>query len=179
MTNRQWVTLLYSFARQSHQSCLHHACDQQAVSDIFFARQSDQSSLIPPTGSKWCCFISLPSGYVLSHANQQKVRGTALFLCQALINHISSHDQQRVSGTLVFLQWSHQSCLTPWKQGVSDTTLIVYQASHESCTNRGWVALLYIFLCKALTVPWATGSEWWHCFISLPCSLINCVSSHN
>ena len=59
MTNRKWVTLLYFFTRQSHQSCL-----------------------IPwPTESEWHCFISLPG---------------------SLINHVSSHDQQNVSDTAFF-----------------------------------------------------------------------------
>ena len=54
MTNRQWVTLLYFFTRQSH---INHISshDQQGVSDtaLFLARQSHQSCLIPwPTDSE-------------------------------------------------------------------------------------------------------------------------------
>ena len=87
MTNRMWVTLLYSFARQSHLSCL-----------------------IPsPTACKWPwhCFISLPDSFInhVSSHDQQDVSDTALFLCQpgSLINHVSSHDQQGVSDTALFL----------------------------------------------------------------------------
>ena len=191
MTNRMWVRLLYFFARHSHQSCLipwptasewdcftslpgtliNHVSshDQQDVSEIalflcqalssimshpmtnrewvrllyVFARHSHQSCLIPwPTVCEWHCFISLP--------------GT-------LINHVSFYDQQ----------------------GVSDTALLLCQAlssimSHPM-TNRKWVTLLYFFARhshQSCLIPWPTGSEW-HCFNSLPGTLINHVSFHD
>ena len=152
MTNRQWVTLHYFFARQFYQSYLpcqptasewhciislpgnlinHISHDQQRVSNTacFFIRwQSHQSCPIPwPTVCEWhSCFISFPG---------------------SVINHGSSHDQleQDVSDTLSFL------C-----QAVS---LIM---SHPM-TNSMWVTLLY-FLCQAVSLliifhP-MTNSEW-------------------
>ena len=143
MTNRQWVTLLYFFARQSHQSCLSH--DHQAVSkSALFLCQVVSSILLIPwlTVCEWHCFISLPG---------------------SLINHLSSHDQQRVSETPSFI------------------CQVVLSIMFCPMTNRQWVTLLYFFagqshqLCFIL---WPTGSEW-HCFTSLPGSLINHVSSHD
>ena len=120
MTNRQWVTLLYFFARQSHQSCL-----------------------IPwPTGSEWHCFISLPG---------------------SLINYDSFHDQQYVSDTALFLCQAVSSIMT------------------HPMTNREWVTLLYFFARQShqsWLIPWPTVCEW-HCCISLQGSLINHVSSHD
>ena len=207
MTNRMWVTLLYFFAWQSHQSCL-----------------------IPwPTGCEWLCFTPLPGN--LTNHDQQLVSNiqVALFLCQTvsslithpmnhrkwvtwlhffsrhLINHVSSYDQQIVSDTAVFLCLCQAvSCLILWstvcewccfipslpgsvinhvsshhQQLVSDTTLFLCQAvssiiSHPM-TNREWVTQASHWSCL---IPSPTGSEW-HCFISLPGSLINHVSSHN
>ena len=158
MTNRQWVTLLYFFARQSHQWC----------------------PISWPTVSEWHFFISLLGN---------------------LINHVSLHDQQAVSDTaLLFARWqSHQLCLIPWPTGSewhcfisllgSLTTTPHPMANREwvtlpfiimshSMTNREWVTLLYFFQShKSCLIPWPTGSEW-HCFISLPGSLINHVLSN-
>ena len=97
MTNREWVRLLYFFAR-SHQSCLHPW----------------------PTGGKWDCFISLPSiliNHILSH-DQQYVSETALFLCHAL-SSIMSHPMTNREWVrlLYFFARSHQSCLLPWPTG--------------------------------------------------------------
>ena len=131
MTNSEWVTLLYFFARQSHQSCL-----------------------IPwLTVCEWHCFISLPGSLInhVSSHDQQRVSDT-LFLCQAvssimshpmtnrlwvtllyffvpgsLINHVTSHDQQEVSDTALFLCQEVSSIL-----------------SHPM-TNSEWVTLLYFF----------------------------------
>ena len=47
--------------------------------------------------------------------------------------------------------------------------------------NRMWVTLLYFFARQShqsCFIPWPTGCEW-HCFISLPGSLIDHVSSHD
>ena len=164
MTNRMWVTLLYFFARQSHQSCF-----------------------IPwPTGCEWHCFISLPGNHVSSH-DQQYVSNTALFLCQALtsimfhwptgsewhccsslpgtlINHVSSHDQQIVSDIAVVL--------------CQELSSIMF----HPMTNSLWVTLLYIFarhFHQSCFIPLPTVCEWLCCFISLPGSLINHVSSHD
>ena len=120
MTNRKCVTLLHFFARHSHQSCL----------------------ISWPTGSEWHCFISLP--------------GT-------LINHVSSYDQQQVSDTALF----------PW---LACTSIM----SHPM-TNSLWVTMLYFFARhshQSSLIPWPTDSEW-HCFIFLPGTLINHVSSHD
>ena len=166
MTNRMWVTLLYFFARQSHQSCF-----------------------IPwPTGCEWHCFISLPGNHVSSH-DQQYVSNTALFLCQALtsimfhwptgsewhccsslpgtlINHVSSHDQQLVSDTALYLCQALSSIM------------------FHPITNSLWVTMLLYFFARqshqSCFIPWPTwtGCEW-HCFISLSHSFITYLSSHD
>ena len=116
MTNSMWVTLLYFFDRQSHQSCF-----------------------IPwPTGSEWHCFISLPG---------------------SLINHVSSHGQQAVSDTALFLCQAVSSIM--FHQNVGHTALLFARQSHQSCF-----------------IPWPTESEWL-CFMSLSGSLINHVSPYN
>ena len=81
----------------------------------------------------------------------------------SLINHVSSHDQQNVSDTALF------AC-----QAVSSIMF-------HPMPNRMWVTLLSFFARQShesCFIPWPTGSEW-HCFISLPGSLINHVSSHD
>ena len=207
MTNRLWVTLLYFFARYSHQSCL-----------------------IPwPTASEWCCFISLPGtliSYVLYH-DEQLVSDTALFLCQKLSSIMSCPMTNREWVTLLyfFARHCHQSCLIPWPTGSECqwhcfiarhshpmtnsewVTLLYCQVlssimSHSMTnrlwvtllycqvlslimsgfmTNRLWVTLLYFFArhChQSCLIPWSTGCEW-YCFISLPGTLINPVSSND
>ena len=186
--NRQWVTLLYFFASQSHQS--HLTIPWPTGSEwhcfYFFANQSHQSYLIPwPTGSEWqllvssigmshlsmtnlACewhyFIPLPPGSLINHVSshdQQVVSDAALFLCQPVsINHVSSH--------LTNSQWA--------------VTLLYFFASQlinftsHPMTNREWVTPVLYFLAsqshQSCLIPWPTGSEW-HCFISLPASLIN------
>ena len=146
----------------------------------FFARESHQSCLIPwPTGSKWHCFISFKPGSLTNHVSshdQQQVSGTALFLCQE-VSSIMSHPMTHslwVTLLYFFAQQSYQSCLIPWPTGskwdcfislsgslinhvsshdpqdVSDTTLFLCQGvssimSHPM-TNSEWVALLYFFV---------------------------------
>ena len=52
-------------------------------------------------------------------------------------------------------------------------------------TTRKWVTLIYFFarqfhqLCLMTLIPWPTACEWQGCFIYLPGSLINHVSSHD
>ena len=162
MTNRLWVTLLYFLARQSSQSCLNPW----------------------PTASEWHWFISLLGSFIMSHHMTNSGWVIAQFLHRnfsyyvstasewhcftslpgSLINHVSSHDQQSVSDTALLLS----------NQAVS---------SIMSCpmTNREWVTLLYLFArqsYQSCLIPWPTGGEW-HCFISLPGSLINHISSHD
>ena len=150
MTNRKWVTLHYSFVKW----------------------QSHQSSCIPwHTGSEWHCIVSLPGSN--------------------LINHVASYDQQIVSDTASFLcqgacHLSHQSCLIPWPTGGEWHCLFLCHAvswimSHPM-TNREWVTLLYFFARQShqsCLISWPTVCEWHQCFISLPGSLINHVSSHD
>ena len=168
MTNREWVTLLYFFARHSHQLCLIIWPTECQCHCCIFCRQPHQSCLIPwQTECEWHCISSLPG---------------------SLINHVSSHDQQIVSATTLFLCWvvsssiSHPMTNREWEwhclislpgnlinyalshdqQLVSDATLFFPRQSHQLCL-----------------IPWSTGSEW-HCFVSFPGSLIvNHVSSHD
>ena len=157
MTNSLWVTLLYFFARQSHPM----TNSMWVTLLYFFARQSHQSCLI---GSEWHCSMTLPG---------------------SLINHISSHDQQYVSDTALSPCQADSSISLPMINREWVTTLFLCQTvssimSH-SMTNSLWVALLY-FLARqsnqSCLILWPTGSEW-HCFISLPGSLISHVSSHD
>ena len=169
MTNRQWVTLSYFFARQTHHISSH---DQQAVSDTsvsflclavssivshpmtnrewvtlvyhFFARQSHKSYLIPwPTVCEWHCCISLQQ----SHPWPTGSKWHWFISLSGLINHVSSHDQQLVSRTGLFL------C-----QEIS------FIMSHPTgMTNSWWVTSVYFSgrqshqLCL---IPWPIGSEW-------------------
>ena len=162
MANSMWVIVFYSFAaRQSHQWCL-----------------------MPwPTGSEWHCFISLPG---------------------SLINDVSSHDKQQVSDAALFLCQAISSCLVPWPTVggwqhssftgghiISHPTTnrkwvvqVISMPGNMFClmTNSGWVTVLYVFAARqshqSCLIPWSTGSEW-YCFISLPGSLLNHVSSHD
>ena len=155
-----WVTLLYLFARPSHQS--YH--------------------ILWSTGSEWW-FISLPGSLIMSHPITNRLWVILLylftrqshqscfipwltnrewghcfiFLPGSLINHISSHDQQWVSDTALFLCQAVSLIMSP------------------PMTNREWVTLLYLFARQShksyLGISWPTASEW-HCFISLPSSSI-------
>ena len=112
--NRQWVTQLYSFARQSHQSCL----------------------ISWPTGSEWHCFISLPGGHsnhVLFDHDQQQVSDSAAFLCQAVSSIISHPMTNRRCVTLFyfFARQSHQWCLIPGWPTVGEWYCFV-SLSHQS-----------------------------------------------
>ena len=120
MTNSLWVTQLYFFARQSHQSS-HPMTNRMWVTQLYlFARQSHQSCLIPwPTACEWDSFISLPGSFInhVSSHDQQEVSDTALFLCQA-VSLIMSHPMiNRLSVTQLyfFARQSYQSCFIPWQ----------------------------------------------------------------
>ena len=161
MTNRKWVTLLYSFARQAH-----------------------QSHFIPwPTGSEWHYFISLPGSlinHVSSMTNSGWVTIITLFLSQAVSSIMFHPTTNRKCVTLLYFfpRWSHQSCFIPWPTGSEWHSFI---SLFHPMTNREWVTLLYFFARQShqsCFLPWPTVCEW-HCFISLPGSLINHVSSHD
>ena len=165
MMNSMWVTMLYFFAMQSHQSCLiqwptesewhcfislpgsliNHVSsyDQQYVSDnaLFFARQSpSHQSCIPwPTVCEWHCFIFCQA--VSSSMSHNREWVTLLYL----INYVSPHDQQTVSDTVA---------LSPVSSIMSHPMI-----------NRMWVTLLYFQSYQLCFIPWPTGSKW-HCFIS-------------
>ena len=113
----------------------------------------------PMTNSMWVdCFITLPG---------------------SLIDHVSSHDEQYVSDTAYyFARPPHQSlCLSHGQQGVSDTALFHYQAALSIMFDQQPVSDAALFLCQAASsIMFPTGSEC-HCFISLPGSIINHVSS--
>ena len=96
----------------------------------------------------------------VSYHYQQFVGDTTLFLCQAVSLIMSHPNQQYVSDITLF---SH---------------LAVSSIMSHSMTIREWVpTLLYFFASlrqshQSSLIPLPTGSEW-HCFISLPGSLIN------
>ena len=164
MTNSMSVTLLYFFARHSHQSCL-----------------------IPwPTGSEWHCFMSFP-GTLINHVSShdwQYVSDTALFLCQAL-SSILSHpmtNSEWVALLYFFARHSHQLCLIPWPTGSEwhyfislPGTLINHVSSH----GQQHVSDTALFLCQAFTLIMfhaVTNSKWVTLFY---CLLINHVSFHD
>ena len=165
--------------------------DQQQVSDTaLFPGQatSHQSCLIPwPTGSEYTALFPCQAVWsVMFHPMTNSKWVTLLYLPSSLINHVSSHDQQQVSDTTLFpcqVVTSIMSHPMSIEQAVSDTALFPCQAVSSimphPMTNRKWVTLLY-FLArqshKSCLIPWPTGSEW-HCFIPLPSSLIDHVSS--
>ena len=162
MTNSKWVvTLVYFFAWLS--SIMSHP--RMWVTLVYFlARQSHQSCL---TNSMWVTQLN----FFTRHSHQSCLipwpTGCEwhcfISLPGSLINHVSSHDQQPVSDTALFL------C-----QAVSSIMF-------HSMTNSLWVTLLY-FLARqshqSCFIPWPTVCEW-HCFISLPGSLINHFSPHD
>ena len=170
MINRLWGMLLYFFARQSDQSCLIQI-DLMTYSKwvtllFLFARlsltnhvSSHDQQVVSDTA-----FISLP-GWVLSivfHDDWQQVSDTALCLCQA------------VSSIISYL-------LTNSKWVGLFLCQVVWSIMSHPMTNSEWVTP--VFLCQAepdqlCLIPCSTGSGW-HCFISLPGSLINCVSSYD
>ena len=221
--NSLWATLLYFFARHSHQSYLipwptvsechcfislpgrlinhvilwstasewHYFVSftgsdvsshgQQQVSDtaLFLSRQSHKSCLVPwPTVCEWHCCMSLPGSSIMSHpmTNRESVE-FLYFFCKG-VSSIISHpmtNSEWVAPLYFFARWSHQACLIPWPTGSEwPGSLINHVLSH----NQQYVSDTALFLCQAVItlIPWPTGCEW-HCFIHLPDSLINHVSS--
>ena len=173
MSNREWVTLLYLSARQSHESCL-IPCPTESEWHCFISLPGTLTDyhVLSMTNSWWvilyffamlCCLIPcqplnsmwvtlhnyLPGRSLMSH-DQQSV--STLFLCQAVSSIMShmTHDQQAVSSTALFLQ-PHQSCLIHDQQSVSsDTALFIFQpvssiGMSHLMTNRQWVTLHYFF----------------------------------
>ena len=153
MSNREWVTLLYLSAKQSHESCL-IPCPTESEWHCFISLPGSLTDyhVLSMTNSWWvilyffamlCCLIPcqllnsmwvtlhnyLPGSLInhVSSHDQQSV--STLFLCQAvssIMSHVT-HDQQAVSSTALFLQ-PHQSCLIHDQQSVSsDTVLFIFQ----------------------------------------------------
>ena len=162
-----WVTLLYFFAWQSHQSCF-----------------------IPwPTGCEWHCCISLPGSFInyVSSNDQQDVSYIAVFICQA-ISSIMSHpmtNRKWVTLLYFFARQSHQSCFIPWPTGCEwhcCISLLGSLINHVSSHDQQYVSDTALFLCHAVSSimshPMA-NSLWVALFISLPCGLINHVSPHD
>ena len=196
VTNREWVTLLYFFARQPHPMT-----NRESVTPLyFFASQSDPND-------------------VSSHDQPwQFVSDIVLFICQTVLSH-----KQVVSDTALFLQvsnttlffasLSHPMTNRKWvtlllyfcarqshpmtnlnRQSVTVHYFFARQSQSHSCLipctlDSKWVILLYFFaqpshpMTKSMwvtvqawflpgsSIQWPTGSEW-HCFISSPGSLI-------
>ena len=156
-------TLVYFFARQSHQRCCIHHYNQQFVSDtgLCLARQFNQLCLmIWPTVCEWYWFISMPGSLINPMTNREWVTLVYFFARQCL----SSYDQQTVSDTGLFLCKAVSSIM-----------------SHDM-TNRMWVTLVYFSAWEShqsCLILWLTDSEWHKWFISLPGSLINHLSSYD
>ena len=79
----------------------------------------------------------------------------------------------------------HQWFLIPWPRKWVTLLYFFARYSHlewsHPMTNSKWVTLLYFFVRHShqwCLIPWLTASEW-QCFISLPGTLINDVSSHD
>ena len=138
MTNRQWVALLYFFARQSHQSCP-----------------------IPwPTGSEWHCFISdLPGSLIMSHSTTNSMQVTLLYYlarqwvilpCFFAISLIMSHATtnrpvwQWVTLLYFFARQSHQLCHIPLWLTVCEWNFLPG-------------SLIWI---RSHAISWSTASEW-------------------
>ena len=187
MTNRMWVTLLYLFARQSHQSCLIPWPVEQYVRDTGLLLCQAASSMISSHDQQdvgdtvqALCLCQAASS-IMSHHDQQCVSdaGLLLSILGSLVNHALSHDQQDVNDAGGFI--NHVWASSHYQQGVSDTALFVCQAvslitSHPLPTGCEW----YCFICLPdCLMNWhvSSASEW-HCFICL-CSLINHVSSRD
>ena len=185
MTNSMWVTLLYFLARQTHPSHFPWSTGSEWHCDYF---------------------ISLPDSLInhVSSHDQQLVSGTALFPCQAVSSIMSHPMTNRKWVTLLYFlaRESHQSCLITWptvcewhffislqgslinhvsshdQQDVSDTATFRCQVVSSIMSHREWVTLLYFYASQShqlCLIPWPTASEL-HCFISLPGSLISCVT---
>ena len=209
MTNRQWaVTLLYFFARQSHQSCLipWPTGSEWHCFISFMPGQSHQSCLIQwPTGSEWCYFISFP-GTLINHVSFPWPTGSEWCCFISLPGSLIYHVQQEVSDTALFLSQTLSSI--PWptvcewysfiplpsslinhvsslgQQYVSDIT--AYFLARQPHQSHGQQKVSGTTLCLCQAVSWSHQScliPWptgseWHYFISLPASLIIHVSCH-
>ena len=129
MTNSMWVTLLYFFARQSDQSCLipwPTVCEWTLL--YLFAIQSHQWCLIPwPTGSEGLFLYQVVSS-IMSYPTTHSMWVTLLYF---------------------FARQSHQSYLIQWQTGSEWHCSISLPGSlpmSHLMTNRKWVPwLLYFF----------------------------------
>ena len=177
MTTREWVTLLYFFGRQSHQSW---PTDSECHCFISLAGSSYFTPW--PTESEWHCFIPFCLiNYVLSH-DEQNVGDTASFLCQAVSSIMSPLMTNSMWVTLLyfFARHSHQQCFIPWPTGSEWHCFISLLGSLINDVlshDQQYVSDTALFLCQqSCLISWPTVCEW-HYFISLPGTLINNVSS--
>ena len=124
MTNRGWVTWIFTFARQTHHVSFH---DQQYVSDITFF-------LLPALIMSYPMIIS---GWVTLH-----------FFCQAVLLYLI-HDQQGVSNaqavSLCLVPWLPTGC--EWHCIFILTGSLIVTLSHPM-TTRMWVTM-HILFCQA------------------------------
>ena len=147
MTNRKWVTLLYFFMIQSHQSCLipwpivcefEHSLPGSLINHV---PSHDQQNVSDTAALLLCQAVSS----IMSHPMTNRMWVPTSFP-GSLINHVSS-DQQFVSDTTLLLLCQAVSSISSYyQQGVSDITSLLFQAvssitlSHPM-TNSMWVAL--------------------------------------
>ena len=167
MTNRKWaVTLLYFFARQSHQSCL---IPWLTASELLWPLLWQAVSSImshPMTTRKWVTllyfFASQAVSSIMSHIMTNRMWVTLLlFLCQAA-SSIMPHSMTNSKWVILlhfFARQSHKSCLIPWPTGGECHTLLCFfsRQSHQPCI-----------------IPWPSGSEWHLCL----CQAVSSIISH-
>ena len=130
----------------------------------FFARQSHESCLIQwPTAGEWHWFISCQAvSWITSHpmTNSESVTPVQSFAMHSHQSYLIPLPIGSEWCCFIFVRHFHQSCLIhwPWPTGCKLHSFISCQINHVS--------------------SWQTACEW-QCFISLPGSLINNISSHN
>ena len=162
--DQQFVSDTGLFLHQALSSIMFHPMtNSEWVRLLYFcARHSHESCLIPwPTVCEWHFFDRHSHQSCLIPWPTVCEWHWFISLPCALINHVSCHDQQRVSDTALFLCQALSSIMS------------------QHIINRQWVTLLYFFAGhyhQSCLIPWPTVCEW-HCFISLPGTLINHVSS--
>ena len=143
MTNREWVTLFYFFARQSHQLS-HPMTNSEWVSLLYFFATHAVSSIMshPMTNSQW---VTLLYFFAMQPLMTNSMWVT-ISLPGSLINHVWSHGQQYVSN-FFFARQSYQSWHIPWPtvcEGHNFTSFPYNLINHASpMTNRMWVCLIF------------------------------------
>ena len=171
ITNRLWVTLVYIFARESHQ--LSHIWPTECEWRWFISLPGsliNHVSTIWPTGSEWHWFISLPGSLInhLSSYDQQHVSDTVLFLCQAaslIISHPMANREWVVTLVYFFARQSHQYLILyptvcEWYWFISlPGSLINHVSSYDQLEQEVSDAAILFTHYFTFTIPWQTGCK--------------------